>query len=255
MPLLHLPDVPAAESRSFKQRILAKYDALQANRAAGKVNELQIQGECYEIAVALHLYRHHLLNRSDYLSRKEFPGEVTKQSINMGWNNEYDFLLADSNGLLLGEIKNYSQGLGEYIKKAVSYCLLDRWVLHRENRLAGFCFATPAESAAMFRRTLRNALEILTVLTDCSGITGMNSQLLPSDLKIHFRARYLATDNQTIREDLLSREPDYYLKELEDHAGFTFQFLQVAPLSAAILAQQMQMLETKQRWFPTGHTA
>jgi hypothetical protein len=256
MSQLHLPNVPDAESRSFKQRILAKYEAYLAYRAAGKSNAVQDQGERYEIAVALHLYRNHLLNQSDYLSRKSFPGEIGAQSIHMGHNNEYDFVLPDSasDGLLLGDAKSDHQGLGEPLKKAISFCLLDFHVRQRETNLAGFCFATPAPPDRMFRTALRNAVEILTTLSECSGITGMNSQLIPTDVKIFFRSRYLP-DNLTIREDALLRDPQLCLKELHDVAGFTFQFLQVPPMDETMLALQMQMLSTKQRWRPPGHTA
>jgi len=254
MALLRLPNVPATESGSFKQRILTKYGAFLANRAAGKINALQDQGERYEIAVALHLYRNHLLNRSEYLSRKSFPGETSTQSISMGINNEYDFLLPDSDGLLLGDAKSESSGLGSPLKKAISFCLLDFHVLHRENRLAGFCFATPAKPVVMFRTALRNAVEILTTLSDCAGITGMNSQLIPTDIKIYFRSRYLLNNN-VFREDALLREPNYYRKELHDKAGFTFHFLQVAPMENTALAEQMQKLSAKERWPPPGQTA
>jgi hypothetical protein len=186
MSFLHLPDPPAEERSSFKQRILRKYAAYQVRRAGGRTNANQDQGERYEIAVALHLYRNHLLNRGEYLSRWLLPGEIGEQSINMGIKNEYDFLLPDGHGVLLGDAKSESSGLGGYLKKAVSYCLLDFHVKHRADRLAGFCFATPSSEARMFRTGLRNALEILTTLSDCAGITGMNSQLIPADVKLYF---------------------------------------------------------------------
>ena len=123
MPLLHLPDVPMQERASFKQRILKKYEAYRANRTAGRTNLLQDQGERYEIAVALHLYRNHLVNRSEYLSRWLLKGEGATQSIYMGLNNEYDFLVPDQHGLQLGDAKSDSRGLGVYLKKAVSVVL------------------------------------------------------------------------------------------------------------------------------------
>ena len=139
------------------------------------------------------------------------------------------------------------RGLGVYLKKAISYCLLDFHVRKRENQLAGFCFATPSNPAVMFRTALRNSWEILTTLSECEGITGMNSQLIPTDLKVYFRSRYLV-NNQVIRMETLTREPDYYLRELEDKAGFTSQFLKVIAMDQAELARQMEMLSAKARW-------
>jgi len=247
MAFLHLPNPPADERGSFKLRILRKYEAYQAKRGDGRTNANQDQGERYEIAVALHLYRNHLLNRSEYLSRWLLSGETGEQSINMGLNNEYDFLLPDSNGLLLGDAKSDSSGLGVYLKKAVSFCLLDFFVKRRADRIAGFCFATPTSPSTMFRTGLRNALEILTTLSDCAGITGMNSQLIPADVKLYFRDRYLSR-NGTIREEALAREQEYYLRELRERAGFTFSFLQVASMGEAEMAQQIQFLSDKARW-------
>jgi hypothetical protein len=247
MAFLHLPDPPVEERGSFRQRILKKYEAYQVKRRDGRTNANQDQGERYEIAVALHLYRNHLLNRSEYLSRWLLPGETGEQSINMGLNNEYDFLLPDAHGVMLGDAKSESSRLGVYLKKAVSFCLLDFHVKRRADRLAGFCFATPSQPATLFRTALRNALEILTTLSDCAGITGMNSQLIPTDVKLYFRGRYLSR-NGTIREDALGRGQEYYLRELQERAGFTFQFLQVVPMGEAELAQQMQFLAQKARW-------
>jgi hypothetical protein len=51
-----------------------------------------------------------------------------------------------------------------------------------------------------------------------------------------------------MREDALGREPEYYLKELRERAGFTFQFLQVAMMSEDEMAPQMQRLAEKGRW-------
>jgi hypothetical protein len=256
MSQLQLPKVPDTEKGSFKERILAKHAAYLAYKAAGKSNAVQDQGERYEIAVALHLYRNHLLNCSGYLSRKCFPGEIGTQCIHMGSNNEYDFLLPDpaSEGLLLGDAKSDAKGLGEPLKKAISFCLLDFHVRQRETRLAGLCFATPANPEKMFRTALRNAVEILTTLSECAGITGMNSQLIPTDVKIFFRNRYLS-DNRVIREDALSRDPLVCLKELHDIAGFTFQFLKVNPMDEMMLSHQMVMLSTKQRWRAPGNVA
>jgi len=253
MSLLHLPEVPATESSSFKQRILAKHRAYVAQKDAGKVNAEQARGERYEIAVALHLYRSHLLNRSDYLSRWQLPGEKERQCVNVGHNNEYDFLLSSSFGLLLGDAKDTSGGLGEYLKKAISFCLLDYHVRNRETRLAGFCFATPQNREARIRSALRNAYEILTTISDCAGITGMNSQLIPTDIKIYFRSRYLV-NGQIVRESVLTRQVGYYVDELEDKAGFTLDFLQVATMTDTDLHRHMEMLETKQPW-SAGRTA
>jgi hypothetical protein len=246
MSLLHLPDIPADERGSFKQRILKKYEAFLAKRESGKSNLLQEQGERYEIAVALHLYWNHLVNKSDYLSRGLLPGELGKQAIYMG-KSEYDFVLPDYRGLMLGDAKSDSSGLGVFLKKAVSYCLLDFHVKKRESSLAGFCFATPSNPAVMDRTALRNSWEILTALVDCEGITGMNRQLIPADIKLYFRNRYLL-NNQIIRTDALPREPDYYLKELQEKAGFTFRFLRVTPMDEAELGRQMGMLAAKARW-------
>jgi hypothetical protein len=99
----------------------------------------------------------------------------------------------------------------------------------------------------MFGTALRNALEILTTLSDCAGITGMNSQLIPTDIKLYFRNRYLV-NNQIIRMDSLTQPQDYYLRELHQQAGFTFQFLQVAAMDQAGLARQMETLAAKGRW-------
>jgi hypothetical protein len=247
MSLLHLPDAPVDERNSFKQRILKKYEAFVAKQAAGRTNAIQDQGERYEIAVALYLYRNHLVNKGEYLSRWTLPGEISTQSINMGADNEYDFVLADNHGLMLGDAKSESSGLGVYLKKAVSYCLMDYHVRNRENWLSGFCFATPSDPAAMFRTGLRNSLEILTTLAECSGITGMNSALIPLDVKLYFRNRYLV-NGRIMRMDALMREQDYYIRELREHAGFTFQFLQVAAMDQTELARQMQMLSVKARW-------
>jgi len=248
MSLLHLPDVPIAEKHSFKQRILAKHRAYLAQKSAGKVNAEQDRGERYEIAVALHLYRNHLLNRSDYLSRKQLPDDKAVQCVNVGHNNEYDFLLSSSNGVLLGDAKDTGGGLGEPVKKAISYCLLDYHVRNRESRLAGLCFATPQNREVRIRSALRNAYELLTTVSDCSGITGMNSALIPTDLKIYFRSRYLLDHGQVVRESALNREVNCYVTELEQKAGFTIEFLQVATMSEAVLADQMNMLLTKQPW-------
>ena len=253
MSLLHLPEVPESESRSFKQRILAKHRAYVAQKQAGKVNTAQARGERYEIAVALHLYRNHLLNRSDYLSRWKLPGETGRQSVEVGHNNEYDFLLSSSYGLLLGDAKDVSGGLGEYVKKAISFCLLDYHVRNRETRLAGFCFATPQNREARIRSALRNAYEILTTVSDCAGITGMNSQLIPTDIKVYFRDRYLR-DGKIVKESELIREVAHYVDELEDKVGFTLDFLRVATMDDATLDQHMEMLETKQPW-STARTA
>lgn len=250
MPLLHLPETPVDERNSFKQRILKKYDAFVAKQAAGLTNAIQDQGERYEIAVALHLYRNHLVNKGQYLSRWTLPGEIETQSINMGMNNEYDFLMEDGHGLMLGDAKSESSGLGEYLKKAVSFCLLDFHVKNRENGLSGFCFATPSSPAAMFRTGLRNSLEILTTLAECSGITGMNSALIPLDVKLYFRNRYLL-NGAIMRMDALTREQDYYIKELHEHAGFTFRFLQVPAMDQTELARNMDMLTVKARWTTT----
>ena len=247
MPLLHLPDVPPDEIHSFKQRILKKYEAFLAKQAAGGSNALQDQGERYEIAVALYLYRNHLVNNPRFLSRWLLPGETGSQSIYMGINNEYDFLVADTRGILLGDAKSESSGLGGYLKKAISFCLLDHLVRSHENQLAGFCFATPSDPAGMVRTALRNSWEILTTLSDCAGITGMNSQLIPADIKVYFRGRYLAK-NQIVRMETLAQSPEYYVRELQEKAGFTFQFLQVAPMTQPELARQMELLVAKARW-------
>jgi hypothetical protein len=251
--LLHLPDVPVTESRSFKQRILAKHRAYVAQRATGKANAEQAQGERYEIAVALHLYRNHLLNRGDYLSRWQLPDEKERQSVHVGYNNEYDFLLRGSHGLLLGDAKDTGRGLGEYLKKAISFCLFDFHVRNHVTGLSGFCFATPQNREGRIRAALRNAYEILTAVTDCAGITGMNSQLIPADIKKYFRSRYLdLVKGQIVRESALTREVAYYVKELENEAGFTIDFLQVQPMSDDVLEKHMVMLETKQRWSAAG---
>jgi hypothetical protein len=163
----------------------------------------------------------------------------------MGLNNEYDFLLPDSHGVLLGDAKSEASGLGEYLKKAISFCLLDYFVRSHENQLGGFCFATPANPAGMFWTALRNAYELLTALTDCSGITGMNSQLIPADVKLYFRNRYLKSD-KIVRVDALAQTPEFYLSELREKAGFTFRFLQVPAI--ADLEAQMQALASKARW-------
>lgn len=252
MSLLHLPAVPVTESHSFKQRILAKHRAYVARKQAGRVNAEQARGERYEIAVALHLYRSHLLNRSEYLSRWQLPGETERQSVHVGFNNEYDYLLGSSYGLLLGDAKDTSGGLGEYVKKAISFCLLDYHVRNHQTGLAGFCFATPQNRDLRIRSALRNAYELLTAVTDCAGITGMNSQLIPANIKIYFR-RYLV-NGQIKRESELTREIAYYVKELEVKAGFTLDFLQVKPMTDDDLQRHMVMLETKQPW-AAGQTA
>src|ERR1051325_2461585 len=187
MSLLHLPETPVDERNSFKQRILKKFEAFVAKQAAGLTNAIQDQGERYEIAVALYLYRNHLVKKGQYLSRWTLPGEIETQSINMGINNEYDFLMEDGHGLMLGDAKSESSGLGGYLKKAISYCLLDFHVRKRENGLSGFCFATPSSPAAMFRTGLRNSIEVLTGLSECAGITGMNTALIPLNVRLYFR--------------------------------------------------------------------
>jgi len=247
MPLLHLPDVPMQERASFKQRILKKYQAYRANRTAGRTNLLQDQGERYEIAVALHLYRNHLVNKSEYLSRWLLTGEGATQSIYMGLNNEYDFLVPDHHGLQLGDAKSDSRGLGVYLKKAVSFCLLDYFVRGRESGISGFCFATPSEPAVMFRTGLRNSWEVLTGVSDCAGITGMNTQLIPLAVRTHFRYQYTA-GGQVIRTDALPHGPEYYLSELRDNAGFTFRFLKVAPMNEPELERQMGLIARNERW-------
>ena len=247
MSLLRLPDVPVHERNSFKQRILKKYEAYQARRSAGKTNGIQEKGERYEIAVALQLYRTHLVNRSEHLSRWTFPAETGTQSIFMGPRNEYDFLVPDSFGLHLGDAKSDSSGLGGDLKKAISFCLLDYFVQHRAAGISGFCFATPTDPVAMFRSALRNCWEILTGISECAGVTGMNTELIPRAVRTHFRYEYTA-GGQVVRTDVLPHGPQHYLSELRDHAGFTFRFLRVAPMDGSELERQMEMLESKARW-------
>ena len=247
MPLLRIPEPPPDEKTSFKQRIVKKYEAFAAEQQAGKSNTLQDRGERYEIAVALHLYRNHLLNRSEYLTRKPLADDTATQKITMGLDDEYDYLLSSNHGLLLGDAKSDSSGLGGDIKKAISYCLLDRHVRKRENHLGGFSFATPAHPDVLARSVLRNSWEILTAITDCAGITGMNSQLIPTDIKVYFRSRYLM-GNQIIRTDALPHGLEYYRRELEQQAGFTFELYRVTAMDQAEIERQMSLLAAKARW-------
>jgi hypothetical protein len=245
MSLIHLPVPPLNERRSVKQRILRKYEVYRNREQRNALNDNQERGERYEIAVAIHLYRNHLLTRADYLSRwHEEPED--RQHIYVGLNNEYDFLLDAHGGLLIGDAKSDSRELGAYTKKAASFCLYDRYVLHRET-IQGWCFATPTEPAHMFLRTLRNVLEVVSGASEAAGITGLNSQLIPSEIKLHFWTRYIERDG-SLRANKLTGPPDQYLAELREKAKLTFEFIQVPMISREALAKEIRALEAKERW-------
>lgn len=244
---LTLPQPPPDEMASVKQRILRKYEAYLLRRDARTANDTELDGERYEIAAAVHLYLQRRLVDGTHLSRWERPGEASgSQKIWMGHNNEYDFLLGELGGVLLGDAKSYTSGLGPYTKKLVSFCLMDSLIDKGVNRILGFCFVCPAVNPMLVRSTVANAIGILSGYAEGSGAAGMDSQQVPLAMKLHFR-RY-TRNNRAPQPNELTEPIEHYLEELAVLAGFRVEFMVVPLLHDEALERQMERLASKERF-------
>lgn len=242
--MLTLPFVPADEWPSVPVRIARKFEAFEAERKRGATNRNREQGELYEIAAAILLYYQRLIRTGRQLSRWQLPGETQPQSISMGQNNEYDFV-AEDGGVLLGEAKSEFSGLGEYIKKAVSFCLCDRLVRGGCDKLAGFCFVTPRPAESLQRSAVANAIGILSGFEEASGISGMNSQLIPLAMKQRFR-RYTPKDRAPQPSEL-SLPLAHYLAEIRAHAGIDIRVLTLSAVPEDRLREDVRRV-VQFRW-------
>jgi hypothetical protein len=176
------PNVPHNETRP-KDRILKKYAEYMYEHGRNTKDANSLQGERYEIAVAVHLYNHHKLGHGQQIGRwtptkPGLPPPAVSQDVTIGHNTEYDFYLRGTanwpnlpvnNRDILGEAKSYNNGLGTYIKKAVTYCMHDR-------TLGGLCFVTPQDPYFFFLYMMQQVHSVLAnPVANSQGIAGGDS--------------------------------------------------------------------------------
>lgn len=182
MPVVY-PAVPAAEMTP-KARILKKYSEYMYELNRGDVVQsaartTTLQGERYEIAVAVAMLQMGKFTSGNQIGRwtPNKPGlaPVVKQDVTLGGNTEYDFILPGTAAWantpttvkpILGEAKSYNNGLGVYIKKAITYCMHDA-------TLGGICFVTPQNPYVFFLYMMQQVHSVLAnPNANSSGIAG-----------------------------------------------------------------------------------
>jgi hypothetical protein len=170
MPVIH-PQVPNDETRA-SQRIIRKFLEYMAVYQSANADPVQLQGERYEIAVAIALFNKGLLTHGNQISR--WTRAAIPQHVSVGANTEYDMVIPQSQliprinaatGPILVEAKSYANGLGQYYKKAIGYCLNDP-------TLGGFCFVTPGGDYTTFMEMIEAAISIMGGNEDTPAITG-----------------------------------------------------------------------------------
>jgi hypothetical protein len=175
MPIIY-PQIPANE-QPVLQRIVKKYLEYMRVYSSPNPDPITLQGERYEIAAAIEIRRRGLFTDGSQISRWFTAGPP--QHISVGANTEYDFGIPRSDliprqpgglGPILGEAKSYSNGLGEYIKKAIGYCLND-------HTLGGFCFVTPGNEYMLYLQIMQNAIAIMSGHELAPAMTGANTWL------------------------------------------------------------------------------
>jgi hypothetical protein len=178
MPVVY-PQVRGLEAL-VPRRIQAKYEAYRS-RLVDDPNpggNMSYVGERFEIAVAAEMYRRGRLTHGQQISRWSSRNEVASQSVTLGAQIEYDFVIPSTQrfakftpvmqvqGAILGEAKSNARALGGYIKKAATYCL------HDPTGLAGYCFVTPQIQATFWRTLVANTYAMLADPDESAGIAG-----------------------------------------------------------------------------------
>ena len=253
---INYPNVPFTEI-NVRDRIRAKFGEYSAVvREQGNPGGARLQGERYEIAVAIHLYQHGRLTHGNQIGRWVEDGIMRHQEVKIGFNTEYDFALPGAAtfpllvgaipavgaiaGPLLGEAKSYNNGLGAYMKKATGYCLHDP-------TLGGFCFVTPGPQAATWRNMVGNAYEVLSNPQVTPGIAGgpgwmnraaANGKPAGAAIVAHFQ-QY---QPEAARMERQGRSVRTITTELAAHAGFVMVCLQVPNPSHAALTVMVRDL-------------